>query len=136
MRCGFLPQNDKEDTLRYDSRFEKMLAENGLSACTYHPSTPVPYTIKRNYEPDFIKGKFLIEAKGRFRDRNESNKYLWIRESLPKGKELVFVFQNENTPMPCSRRRKDGTRQTVGEWARKNGFLYYTPQTLPKRWSK
>ena len=122
--------------MSYDSKFEKMLHEGPLSACRFHTES-IPYTIKRMYEPDFIIGKFLIEAKGRFRDRNESNKYLWIKKVLPKGKELVFVFMNHRTPMPGAKRRKKcGTKQSVGEWATKNEFTWYTPRTLPLRWRK
>ena len=122
--------------MKFDSNFEKVLHEGVLSACDYH-TTSVPYTIQRMYEPDFIKGKFLIECKGRFRDRNESNKYIWIRDALPKSKELVFVFMNPNTPMPGAKRRKKcGTKQSVGEWATKNKFRWFTPRTVPKNWSK
>lgn len=107
-----------------------------LSACAFHTES-IPYTVKSIYEPDFCHGKFLIETKGRFRDRNESKKYIWIAKALPKGKELVFVFMNHMTPMPGAKRRKRcGTKQTVGEWATKNDIRWYTPRTVPKRWSK
>ena len=122
--------------MRFDSNFEKELAFGVLKGCDYHTES-IPYTIQRMYEPDFIKGKFIIEAKGRFRDRNESNKYLWIRDALPKGKELVFVFMNPKTPMPGAKRRKKcGTKQSVGEWATKNNIRWYTSRTVPNRWSK
>lgn len=122
--------------MRYDSKFEEDLAKGPLRGCNYH-TVSIPYTIERYYEPDFTKGKFIIEAKGRFRDRNESNKYIWIKKHLPKGKELVFVFMNHKTPMPGAKRRKKcGTKQSVGEWATKNKIRWFTPRTLPKRWSK
>ena len=122
--------------VKYDSKFEKEMHEGPLSACKFHEVT-IPYTIRRNYEPDFEHGKFIIEAKGRFRDRNESNKYLWIRDALPKGKELVFVFMNPKTPMPGAKRRKKcGTKQSVGEWSTKNNIRWYTSRTVPSRWSK
>ena len=120
----------------YDSRFEKMLHEGPLQGCGFHPEV-VPYSILRTYEPDFFYGNILIEAKGRFRDRNESNKYVWIREALPTGRELVFVFMNHKTPMPGAKKRKKcGTKQSVGEWATKQNFRWYTTRTVPKEWSK
>lgn len=123
--------------IKYDSNFEKELAEGVLCKCEYHPSKLVEYQVLKTYEPDFVKGKYLIEAKGRFRDRNESNKYLWIRKALPKNKELVFLFMNHKTPMPAAKRRKKcGTKQSMGEWATKNGFKWYTPRTAPLSWGK
>lgn len=122
--------------MKYDSQFERELHKGPLKGCKHHPSL-ISYTIEKTYEPDFIRGKFLIEAKGRFRDRQESAKYLWIRKALPKSKELVFVFMNHRTPMPgATKRKKCGTKLSMGEWATKNGFRWYTPRTVPKSWSK
>lgn len=120
---------------RYDSNFEKELHKKGLKACKLHPKR-IPYVIEREYEPDFQYGKTLIEAKGRFRDRLESSKYIHVRNCLPKGYRLVFVFMNPKTPMPGSKRRKDGTRLSMGEWATINQFKWYTPRTLPPSWGK
>ena len=121
--------------VKYDSNFEQTLHQAGLKGCAFHPER-IKYTIHREYEPDFVYGKTLIEAKGRFRDRQESSKYIHIRNALPKGTTLVFVFMNHKTPMPGSKRRKDGTRQSVGEWATKSGFDWYTPRTLPHKWGR
>ena len=120
---------------KYDSNFERTLHEGPLKGCGFHPFR-VDYTIHRSYEPDFIFGKTLLEAKGRFRDRQESAKYIHVRRCLPKGYELVFIFMNHNTPMPGSKRRRNGTRQSMGEWATKSGFTWYTPRTCPREWSK
>lgn len=120
---------------RYDSNFEKELHTKGLKACTLHPKR-MKYTIEREYEPDFQYGKTLIEAKGRFRDRQESSKYIHIRNCLPKSYTLVFVFMNHKTPMPGAKKRKDGTKLSVGEWATINKFKWYTPRTLPPSWGK
>ena len=123
-------------TIKYDSKFEQDLHEGPLSACSFHPDL-INYVIERTYEPDFIKGKYIIEAKGRFRDRKEASKYLWIRKVLPEGKELVFIFMNHSTPMPhVKKRKKCGTKLTMGQWAAKNGFLWYTPRTIPSDWRK
>jgi hypothetical protein len=124
------------EVVKYDSKFEKELHETVLNKCEFHKGT-YPYYIYHEYEPDFVIGKILIETKGRFRTSAEARKYKAIREYLPKGWELVFVFQNHNTPFPHAKRRKKcGTKMTHGEWATKNGFTWYTPRTVPKEWSK
>ena len=93
----------------------------------------VQYTIPHKYTPDFITpdGKILIEAKGRFVDSAEASKYKWIREVLPEGVELVFLFYNYKTPMPGAKtRKKCGTKRTHGEWAETNGFRWYTKASI------
>ncbi len=122
---------------KYDSYFEETLHKGALSKCQFHPKR-VPYIIhwEREYEPDFKVGNVLIEAKGRFRDRMEANKYLWIRQALPKGTELVFVLMNAKASMPGSRRRKNGTRYSISEWCDRHDFVWYTPRTTPRSWSK
>ena len=123
-------------TTKYDSNFERDCHKGCLSNTKYHPEDRIEYFIFHRYEPDFKRGKTLIECKGRFRDSHEARKYLYIRDYLPEGFQLVFVFQNHNTPMPRARKRKDGTKFTMGEWASKNGFKWYTPRTTPKSWRK
>ena len=90
------------------------------------------YIIKRKYEPDFVKGNIILEAKGRFWDHAEYSKYVWIRESLPDTMELVFLFQKPYSPMPGATKRKDGTKRTHAEWAEANNFKWYTEETLPE----
>ena len=122
--------------LKYDSIFERNLHEGVLSKCKFH-SDKVNYHIDHWYEPDFRYGNVLIESKGRFRNRQEATKYLWVRKALSVKTQLVFVFQNHKTPMPNAKRRKKcGTKQTMGEWATKHGFQWYTPRTCPEAWSK
>ena len=112
----------------YDSWFEYELHIGDLKVCNYHPNV-ISYTQEKLYEPDFQIGNFLIEAKGRFRDSEEARKYIDIRRSLVF-EELVFVFYDPKTPMPRARRRNDGTKFTMAEWADKNGFRYYTIETV------
>jgi len=57
-------------------------------------------------------------------------------ESICDFEELVFIFQNPRTPMPGARRRADGTKYTMQEWAEKQGFTWYTLETCPAGWSK
>jgi hypothetical protein len=116
----------------YDSWFEYELHTGVLKPCQYHTGR-VHYTQEKVYEPDFVVGDFLIEAKGRFRDSEEARKYVDIRKSLILDMlklELVFVFYHPDTPMPRARRRNDGTKFTMAEWANKNGFRYYTVETI------
>ncbi len=124
----------------YDSWFEYELHLGVLKDCEYHPRT-ITYVQEKQYEPDFVvKGfnsQFLIEAKGRVRDSEEARKYVDIRKQLDNGTEglnykmeLVFLFYHPDTPMPRARRRHDGSRFTMAEWADKNGFRYYTSETI------
>ena len=120
----------------YDSWLEYDLHQQ-MKSCIYHPDR-IPYVQFKMYEPDFVyqkgKHKVYIEAKGRFRDTQEARKYKDIADGLADYEELVFIFQNPNTPMPNSKRRTDGTRFSHGDWADKWKFRYYTPNTLPKEW--
>ena len=122
----------------FDSWFEYDLHQK-LKLCEYH-SCGITYTQVRTYEPDFIyySGDYTIyiEAKGRFRDRAEAKKYVDISRCLGEKEELVFIFQNPRTAMPGARRRSDGTRYTMQEWAEKQGFTWYTAETCPAGWSK
>lgn len=122
----------------YDSKFEYDLHQV-MPYCRHHP-VKIPYTQHKEYEPDFVYDghytKYLIEAKGRFRDSAEARKYLDVRNSLHESMELVFVFQKASTPMPFAKKRKDGTKFTHAEWANKHGFTWYEPHELPREWSK
>lgn len=121
----------------YDSELEAGLHKDKLSACTFHPER-IPYHIPKTYQPDFIfpsEPKTLIEVKGRFRDRAEASKYISFIDCNPDYK-IIFIFSNPRLKMPGSRPRKDGTRQSHGEWATKNGFEWYSTKDVPKRYSK
>jgi len=113
----------------YESWFEYELHIGVLKDCKHHTRL-IPYVQQKMYEPDFVIGQFLIEAKGRFRDSEEARKYVDIRANIPSNQEIVFVFYHPDTPMPRARRRQDGTKFTMAEWANKNGFRYYTSETV------
>lgn len=117
----------------FDSWLEYDLAQ--VLNAEYHTER-VPYVQHKHYEPDFIRleaGRTVyIEAKGRFRDKAEARKYIDVRDSLPKECELIFIFQRPDTPMPHSKRRKDGTRFSHADWSEKHGFKYYAADDLPK----
>ena len=90
----------------YDSKWEYTLHQTLLKSWNHH-TDKVPYIVEHKYEPDFIKDKILIEAKGRFWDHAEYSKYIWIRKSLPATMELIFLFQKL---MPlCQELRKEKT---------------------------
>jgi len=124
---------------KYDSKFEKA-AHEIMQCCEYHPEQRIFYLVPKHYEPDFVytdRGKTVyIEAKGRFRTSEEARKYVIIAETLGPKEELVFLFQRPKTPMPGSKRRKNGTRYTMAEWADKQGIRWYTLETIPIIWSK
>lgn len=130
-------RKNKKPPAGYDSWFEYDLATGPLKKAEFHPRG-VPYVQKKTYFPDFHKNidgiDYYFEAKGRFRERQEARKYVDVLAGLNDSERLVFIFQNPATPMPASKRREDGTRQTMGQWADKNGFEYYTPTSIPKRY--
>lgn len=121
-----------------DSKWEGKLRDTVLKDTVYHPNK-IDYRVKHTYSPDFmvVRGDMYkdnivtyIEAKGRFRDSTEASKYKWIRESLPAGTELVFLFHSPHKPMPHAKTRKDGTKQTHAEWAERNGFRWFDEDTI------
>ena len=121
----------------YDSMWEVTLHETILQDWKHHYES-IKYIIKKDYEVDFAKTiedkTILLEAKGRFWDHAEYNKYIWIREALPANMELVFLFQKPFSPMPGAKVRKDGTKRTHAEWAETNNFRWFSEDTLPDDW--
>lgn len=121
----------------YDSNWEYELHSGILKQWDIH-STTTDYIVKHTYHPDFIR-KFgrktiYLEAKGRFWDHAEYNKYVWIKKALPKSIELVFLFADPAAPMPGATRRKDGTKRSHAEWAEANNFRWYSVYSIPKDW--
>lgn len=89
---GYKPNNKWRASLRgADSKWEGELGKGILKNWEHHPEK-IAYTIDHTYTPDFGKGNLIIEAKGRFMDSAEARKYVWIRDSLPNGKELLFIL--------------------------------------------
>nr|BDD44084.1 hypothetical protein 8 [Gammaproteobacteria bacterium] len=155
----------------YDSRLEYDLHKQEMKGWGYHPEERITYEVPHTYEPDFTaeictrhadlyskcrcggkRKEILVEVKGRFRERKEATKYVYVREALAEKnrqncfkkqehkeseKELIFLFQDADKPMPFAQRRKNGTKQTHGEWAEKNGFRFFClKKGLPKQWLK
>lgn len=128
--------NKKTYPSNFDSCLEFDISNTLLGTWLHHP-TKINYTSSHEYQPDFKKvigdKVFYIEAKGRFRTRNEAAKYLAIREALAEGEELFFIFSDAAKPLVGATKRKDGTKQTHGEWATKNNFRFFCYKTgLPE----
>ena len=128
---------EKDIPKGYDSKWEYTLHRNSLKEWSHH-SDKVSYIVEHTYEPDFTKVingvEYLLEAKGRFWDYQEYNKYVWIRKCLKDNQELVFLFSSPSSPMPQAKRRKDGSKRSHAEWAEKNNFRVFSEHTLPKDW--
>jgi hypothetical protein len=140
MKKRFFKARPKSLPKGYDSQLEYNLHQTVLKDATHHvdKGDRLPYAVEHTYEPDFLfqlNGKlWVVEVKGRFRDSTEAAKYIWVRKMLEHWPyylksgcseiELILLFENAATPMPFSKRRKDGTKLSHGEWATKNGFRW------------
>jgi hypothetical protein len=142
IRKGMRPQRvkrpkEKNVVSGYDSNWEYELHSGILNEWSFH-SEKVDYIVEHTYHPDFIKEvdgkKIYLEAKGRFWDHSEYNKYVWIAKALPEDTELVFLFADPNAPMPQAKRRKDGTKRSHCEWASSKGFQWYSEDSIPEGW--
>ena len=105
---------------KYRNKFETAVASK-LKGWEYE-SEKVPYVIQRNYIPDFVHDKYLIECKGYFRV-GDTQKYKAIRDSLD-GRELVFILYNPGTKV------RRGAKMTMSEWCEKEGLRWYTLDTI------
>ena len=115
---------------KYRSKFEHTLSKIVPKRFEYEPARfPYTYQAKSTYCPDWAYKNVWLEAKGYFRTYSEARKYLCIREAYPDI-VLLFVFADPYKAMVGSRKKKDGTRQTMADWADKNGFQWCTPDTL------
>ena len=124
----------------YDSKLELRLHEGPLKGTQHHVPKEdlIPYTVAHSYEPDYIfivKNKlFICESKGRAREQSEMRKLCYVRDNLDGWDyyknsgcneiEIILIFENASTPMPFAKKRKDGSKQSHGDWATKNGFRW------------
>jgi len=124
----------------YDSKLEEKLHLEKLGKFDFHDcDKKIKYVTEHVYNPDFTRvlpdGRLLIiESKGRPRDRSEMSKYIDIRKALDTNTFLIFVFEKPNIIMPFAQKRKDGTKQTLEEWADKNGFEWYYQDNIPQQY--
>ena len=130
---------EKDKPEGYDSKWEKELHETVLKGWEHH-GKQYPYIIEHTYHPDFFKQVedklIIVEAKGRFWDFQEHNKYVWAAKMLPENGELVFLFLNPSAPMPGSKRRKDGTKRSHAEWAESHNFRWFSAESFPLEWQE
>jgi len=107
----------------FRSKFEETIAKV-LQGFEYEPIT-IPYVINRNYRPDFVHAATgtVVECKGFFRE-GDTKKYTSVRDSLPKGQQLVFVLMHPNKKI------RRGAKMTMAEWCDKEGIMWYTIDTL------
>jgi len=109
--------------LSFRSKFEKDVSQHlhGL----LNEQFTVPYTIHRNYKPDFVHEATgtLVECKGFFRD-GDTKKYKSVRDSLPENQRLVFVLMHPNKKI------RKGATMTMAQWCDKEEIMWYTIDTL------
>lgn len=120
----------------YDSKFEHTLHKSVLKGLKRNTKVTLPYVVRKKYKPDFLlpsDDKILVEVKGRFRTSEEAAKYVHFRKSNPDY-TIIFIFGKPSLPMPHAKRRKDGSKMTHAEWARKHGFTYYSEHNTPEEW--
>lgn len=120
----------KKDYGKFKSHFEvevsdKLGKENyEISELTYE----VP-AVEHKYTPDFTRvaqdgHNIYFELKGRFRNKAEADKYLYIRQSNPEI-DLRFIIMDKKTLMPRSK------KTTLYDWLKKNGFTVYVWPDIP-----
>lgn len=125
----FRPKDESVKGTDYDSTMEKRLHEGALAGAEHHPER-IKYVWEHKYEPDFRVGNIIVECKGYFMDRADCTKYNWVRKALPEGVELVFCFETPQKGIHFQPKRQDGSRMTHAEWAEKNGFRWFSEQTI------
>jgi hypothetical protein len=115
--------NRRSKKSKFRSVFEEHAAEV-LKGFEYEPFT-IPYTIHRNYRPDFvhIASNTLVECKGFFRE-GDTKKYKSVRDSLEEGQTLVFVLMNPNKKI------RKGATMTMAQWCDKERLAWYTLDTV------
>lgn len=122
--------------VRYRSGLEQKLGNTVFKDLKYEPFK-LEYPVEKisTYTPDFVdeKKKILYEAKGYFRIRSDATKYTYIVPAMEKlGWRFIFIFEKPHTAMPGVRVRKNGTKQSMAEWADLNGFEWYPMMTIPR----
>lgn len=87
----------------------------------------LPYTLHGEYHPDFVfENGVIVEAKG-YLDREAKRKMVAVKKQHPD-RDIRFLFMYGDKKIP-------GSKQTHGEWARKNGFPWAEGE-IPDEWLK
>ena len=114
--------------MAYKSGFERTVAANLSSRGVkyLYESIQLPYVLERTYNPDFElpDHNLIIEVKGLL-DRESKAKMAAVKKQHPNI-DIRFVFMKADKKIP-------GTRQTHGEWATRNGFIW-SEGSVPEEW--
>lgn len=114
--------------MAFKSGFERTLAAQlAASGVDWkYEDREVPYVLKGTYHPDFrlVVNDVLIEAKGLL-DQASKRKMIAVKEQHPE-LDIRFVFMDADKKVP-------GTKQTHGQWATRNGFVWANRE-IPKEW--
>lgn len=113
--------------MAFKSGFERTINANLLSRgvrFTYE-TLELPYILEGTYHPDFILDNgIIIEAKGLL-DRDSKRKMVAVKKRYPEF-DIRFLFSENNKKIP-------GSKQTHGQWASKNGFVF-AEREVPQEW--
>lgn len=115
--------------MAFKSGFERSIDANLKSRGKKYSyeTLELPYVLHGTYHPDFMinDGSTVIEAKGRL-DRESRRKMIAIRKQYPD-LDIRFLFQE-------AAKKVLGTKQSHGQWATKNGFLWAEGIEIPEEW--
>jgi hypothetical protein len=117
--------------IKFRSKLEKECSLHLGKEWKYEPCR-IAYTIRKNYTPDFVKGKYHIEVKGFFRS-GDRQKYKSIAEQMKfEGKELIFLM-----PRPDSKVAK-GNKITYTQWCNKYDIKIFSTAQIEelKEWTE
>jgi len=140
MKKRYFPKRDKKLPKGFDSWLEYDLANGPLKEAQHHPHKTelINYSVPHTYAYDFMfihnNHMYLCEAKGRLRDSADGRRYHYVKDSIEDWHvfkesgcdsiEFFFLFENSKTPMPFAKKRKDGTKQSHGEWASRYNYRW------------
>lgn len=124
--------------MKYRNKFEEKVAEEiafyGL--IPEYELKKIHYKLENEYIPDFeIKltngSSFFLETKGNGRsfDAHARRKMIAVRDQHPD-LDIRILFYSDGK---IGAKRKDGTRMTQMEWAKKHGFTAAV-RNIPKSW--
>ena len=109
---------------RYRSGLERKFAEALPRGSYEYEAEKVPYVISKTYLVDFTVNGVKIECKGFFRV-GDTQKYKAIRDALSEqGETLVFLLSDPNKKI------RKGAKMTMGQWCDKEGFPWFTLDTI------
>jgi hypothetical protein len=113
--------------MAFKSGFERTVNANLLARgvkFTYE-TLELPYTLRGTYHPDFILGNgIIVECKGLL-DRESKRKMVAVKVQHPE-LDIRFLFMMSGKKVP-------GSKQTHGEWAKRNGFPFAEGE-IPEEW--